>query len=209
MNPLFQALSQTWPAMAVRSLYEAAKHPGEVYAGRADPMDVEKATDLAGLAMTGGLGGLGGMSKRGVVGSGPIPRQAIKPDGSVDLGWVFKDVEPGGLASLSREQNRARARATAENVYTEADLPIRSMIATQPKVNPDFASPRTARNDGYDLPAVFRAGGKLYVGDGHHRLAAVSEAADTARVRLFDLDELLNGPRVDPRQMALPFGKAR
>jgi hypothetical protein len=79
MNPLFSALSQTWPARAVKGLYEAARHPGEVYAGRADPMDVEKATDLAGLAMTGGLGGLGGMSRQGVVGTGPFRAYHASP----------------------------------------------------------------------------------------------------------------------------------
>lgn len=62
MNPLFEALAQTWPARMVKGAVEAAAHPGNVYAGRADPMDVGKAFDLAGLSGTGGLGGLGGMA---------------------------------------------------------------------------------------------------------------------------------------------------
>src|SRR5215207_5075853 len=83
MNPLFEqprkpngfwdVLTQTWPARAITSAIEAAQHPGEVYAGRADPMDVGKAVDLAGLAMTGGVaGGAAKQAGEAVIGSGPI-----------------------------------------------------------------------------------------------------------------------------------------
>lgn len=93
MNPLFEqpqpqagglwaALAQTWPARMAQSALEAAKHPGEVYAGRADPMDIGKALGVAGLGMTGGLGGLGGLKAgESVLGSGPIRSAA----------WRFKD----------------------------------------------------------------------------------------------------------------------
>jgi hypothetical protein len=176
-------------------------HPRAVYEGKADPYDPGMALGMAGMAMTGGIGG----APKGAIGSGPIRPQAIAPDGSVDLGWVMRDVEPGALNGFGRDINRLRSRMTDSGDFQEVDVPIGSLIATQKKVNPDYAKAREPKGDGYDLPAVFKIDGKLYVGDGHHRLAAGSEKADTARVRLYDMDAARFGDPNDPRQLSLPL----
>jgi hypothetical protein len=45
-------------------------HPRAVYEGKADPYDPGMALGMAGMAMTGGIGG----APKGAIGSGPIPR---------------------------------------------------------------------------------------------------------------------------------------
>jgi hypothetical protein len=52
----------------VNEARDAFAHPREVYEGRADPMDVEKALAMTGVAMTGGVAG----APAGAIGSGPI-----------------------------------------------------------------------------------------------------------------------------------------
>lgn len=65
----------------IEALKGAVSLPGDVYAGRTDPMSDEgigRATDLAGLAMTGGVAGTG---PGGVaLGSGPIRNSALPMD---------------------------------------------------------------------------------------------------------------------------------
>lgn len=54
---LITSLAKTWPARLAQGAWSAAKLPGDVYAGRIDPMSDEgigRAADLAGLVMTGG-----------------------------------------------------------------------------------------------------------------------------------------------------------
>lgn len=56
-------------------LLDAAKLPGDVLAGRVDPMSdqgIGRAFDMAGLAMTGGVGGAAREAGEAVLGSGPI-----------------------------------------------------------------------------------------------------------------------------------------
>ena len=70
---LFDMLGQTWPARMAKSAWEAAKLPGDVYAGRADPLSEEgigRAADLGGLVMGGTYAG----APRGAVGAGPVRR---------------------------------------------------------------------------------------------------------------------------------------
>lgn len=58
-----------------QGLLDAAKLPGDVYAGRIDPMSdegIRRAGDLAGFAMTGGIGGAAKQAGEAVLGSGPI-----------------------------------------------------------------------------------------------------------------------------------------
>ncbi|MEN3234736.1 hypothetical protein PUR29_14135 [Methylobacterium ajmalii] len=58
-----------------QGLLNAAKLPGDVYAGQIDPMSdegIRRAGDLAGFAMTGGIGGAAKQSGEAVLGSGPI-----------------------------------------------------------------------------------------------------------------------------------------
>ena len=68
----------------------------------------------------------------------------------------------------------------------EEVLPIRSMYATQERVNPDFA---TTSSSAGELPTVVRYGGEYYVTDGHHRLTRVAEqGGQNARINLYDMD---------------------
>jgi hypothetical protein len=173
MNPLFQALSQTWPARAVQSLYEAAKHPGEVYAGRADPMDVEKATDLAGLAMTGGLGGLGGMSGGAVLGAGPVrPRSFWRGENPGDArriqtgandwdSYLFMADNPDAASMYGRTLSQYEALPEAKILY-EGTKDWRSVAGPQLKAENllEYAdrAAKAAKAAGYDAAWFKRQG---------------------------------------------------
>ncbi len=104
---------------------------------------------------------------------------AFKP---TETGWIFKDVKN---PNLTPAQNRAITHAIDAGRYSEQELPIRSMYATQPHVNEDFAAP-VSSNRG-NLPVVQRIGDEFYVRDGHHRLTKLAtEGAETAKVNLVD-----------------------
>ncbi len=71
MPSLSDLLSQTWPARAGRSLADAFMLPGDVYAGRIDPLSEKglgRAADLAG----GIMGGSFGAARGATLGSGPV-----------------------------------------------------------------------------------------------------------------------------------------
>ena len=58
-----------------QGLLDAAKLPGDVYAGRVDPMSdegIQRANDLAGFAMTGGIAAPAKAAGEAALGSGPI-----------------------------------------------------------------------------------------------------------------------------------------
>lgn len=76
---LLGKLGQTWPARIAQSAYGAATLPGDVYAGRIDPMSDEsigRSADLAGLIMGGTFAG----APAGAVGAGPIGRRLGRAD---------------------------------------------------------------------------------------------------------------------------------
>ena len=79
-------LGQTWPAQIFRHALSAAMLPGDVYAGRVDPLSddaIGRSTDLAGLAMLGTTGAPMGSLVSGFIRpkSGlPIPPQAVPAD---------------------------------------------------------------------------------------------------------------------------------
>lgn len=77
MPSLLDLLGQTWPARMAKGAWEAAKLPGDVYAGRADPLSDEsigRAADLAGTVM----GGTAFSAPKGALGAGPVaPRTRI------------------------------------------------------------------------------------------------------------------------------------
>lgn len=186
-------------------------YPRDAYQGTIDPRSeagIERAYDAAGALTLGSLGAGVPMQAGETLLAAGIPRQAFRPDG-VELGWVMRDVEPGAITRGSDKQfNRLYNSAVNEQDWTEVELPIRSMIATQKTVNPDFVESAARRSaepdDGFKLPAVVKKDGKYYVTDGHHRLTATADQADTARVRLIDMDAArYGGP--DPRQMDLRF----
>lgn len=90
LSQLAGALGQTWPARMAKDAFAAAQHPGNVYAGTANPYDTEKALGLAGLMMGGGFGG----APRGALGSGPFRHlteteaKAAYEAGTVPEGWM-------------------------------------------------------------------------------------------------------------------------
>lgn len=131
-----------------------------------------------------------------------LPFLAKAAGGKVNLGAVMRDVDLGALNRMPKEDMRAFNRAVDAQEWTEATVPIRSLYATQPYANADFAEAAAKRaGDGMDLPLVVRApDGKMYVRDGHHRLTALADQdAQTANVRLIDLMKRLGHPE-------LPFG---
>jgi len=82
-------LGQTWPARTAKDAIAALLLPGDVYAGRIDPMSdegIKKATGLAGLMMGAPLGG----APSGALGSGAV-RPAIR-DIAEQLGTKLEDL---------------------------------------------------------------------------------------------------------------------
>src|SRR3990167_7480269 len=79
---LLEKMGQTWPAKLLQTVLLAAQLPGDVYAGRVDPLSDEaigRSTDLAGLAMLGTTG-----APFGALGSGfirPKPTAVAAPEG--------------------------------------------------------------------------------------------------------------------------------
>ena len=114
-------------------------------------------------------------------------------------GFIFKDVKPIGPL-LSKFENRRLSSGMAQPEVTT--LPIRSMYASQPSVNPDFS---TTQSSSGSLPLVIKKDNQLFVSDGHHRLTKLaSEGEQNARVRLIDFDEPTDTPLLNynPNQSA-------
>ena len=114
-------------------------------------------------------------------------------------GFIFKDVKPIGPL-LNKFENKRLSSGMAQPEVTT--LPIRSMYASQPNVNPDFS---TTESSSGSLPLVIKKNGELFVSDGHHRLTKLaSEGEQNARVRLIDFDEPTDTPLLNynPNQSA-------
>ena len=119
---------------------------------------------------------------------GPVPTMYSNPlmgGGMSDptkTGWTFRDVDKSLNSMLSRSENRILSGDTSRI----ESVPIRQLHATQPSVNPDFAT--TSSSIG-ELPLVVRKNGKMFIQDGHHRLTALAEnGQQNAKVRFIDLD---------------------
>lgn len=167
-------LTKSWPSRMVQAAWGAATLPGDVYAGRVDPSSDEgiaRANDLAGLV---------------TLGSGAVPGEAGALRAGIDrtkTGWTFRDV-----ASPNRDLTKADNQRISKYIgVREEILPIRSLYATQEKVNPDFAVTQSSSGE---LPFVIRKNGKLYLQDGHHRVTKVADqGGQNVRVRFMDLDQ--------------------
>lgn len=87
--------------------------------------------------------------------------------------------------------------------YTETELPIRDIVATQPRTRPDMelaAEP----NQNMATPIVVHMNGQNYLYDGHYRLAvAANRGSTSARVRLVNLDAS-SAPSTRPPTDRLP-----
>lgn len=129
------------------------------------------------------LGG-GNMMEAGVLGG--LAMLPLPGKFKHEVGAYLRDVQPGALSSLTRQQNRARNKASDNGEWIEAELPIHNIYGTQPNVNPDFADVPKYNSS---LPFVVKVNGKYFAQDGHHRLvAAAANGKQTAKVRLVDLD---------------------
>jgi hypothetical protein len=105
-------LAKTFWGGMLRDMWGAAKLPGDVYAGRVDPLSnegIERANALAGLAMGGGIG-----------------RAAMAPADEVSLGTFggvrassnFKAAQQEALAE-ARERGKSVGQPTASNPHGE------------------------------------------------------------------------------------------
>jgi hypothetical protein len=102
MASLLELLGQTWPARLAQSAWSAAKLPGDVYAGRVDPLSDEgigRAADLGGLVMGGTYAG----APRGVLGSGPT-RPALPMD---EASRMARAAEQGYTVDAYRGEGKA------------------------------------------------------------------------------------------------------
>lgn len=110
---------------------------------------------------------------------------------------VYDGLSYGDDGVLSREQFVAMVEKAPI-----VPVPLRALIATQPTVDPNEvdsladgrgnrAHPGKRNKFGLliDRPIVVQRGGKLYIHDGHHRLAAADKKGDqSAPARLVNLD---------------------
>ena len=183
---------------ALGGVFGALENPKASYDGTLPQADYDGAAmGTAGLAMGGG----------GVV-AGRLPDGAVAANRLIgggmsdptQTGWTFKDVN---RPQFSSAENREIQKRFDKLNIREAELPIRSMNATQGSVNPDFAT--TTSSQDY-LPTVVKRGGEYFVRDGHHRLTKAAEAGNqNAKVQIIDLDNTdTSTPLLDykpPRQM--------
>lgn len=169
-NALFSAL--------LSGSAEAFDNPAAALRGDLTPAEMQGAAlATAGLAMGAG----GAMPKP----SGALSANSLRGGGMSDptqTGWTFRDVDN----SLNRMATKAENRRISGDTSRVEEVPIRELYATQPTVNPDFA---TTSSSAGEMPLVVRKGGKMFVRDGHHRLTKQAEGgAQTAPVRFIDLD---------------------
>jgi len=106
-----------------------------------------------------------------------------------ETGFIFKGI---GKPNLTKAQNRFFNNGFGQK---ETILPIRSMNASQDKVNPDFTITESSSGE---LPLIIKKDNELFVSDGHHRLTKLAvEGKQNARVRLVDFDEPTTTPLLD------------
>lgn len=167
------------PAAAAQGLIPADDMTGEA-------LNLAGMAQLGGAAMPAPEGAIRAFSLRGGGMSDPT-----------QTGWNFRDVR-----RLDMGPGDWRRFNNFEIAPREEVLPIRSMYATQTRVNPDFATTSTSAGE---LPVVVRYGGDFYVTDGHHRLSRIAEEGrQNARVNLYDIDR--TGP---PEMPLLDFNPER
>jgi hypothetical protein len=137
-----------------------------------------EALGTAGVAMLGG----GAMPKP----KGALGANTLRGGGMSDptqTGWTFRDVK---VPQFRPDQNRRIDDMFGRLQWREAELPIRSMYATQDRVNPDFATTASSQEL---VPTVVKYNNEYFVRDGHHRLTrAAEEGKQTANVAIIDLD---------------------
>jgi hypothetical protein len=107
-------------------------HPRAVYEGKADPYDPGMALGMAGMAMTGGIGG----APAGAIGSGPIRAYHGSPNdfNAFDMARAGSTTDPGALGRGHYFSDDARTMGTYPHKY-EADLNLSNPLELE---MPDF-----------------------------------------------------------------------
>lgn len=205
ITPRLNALNQM--LNPVNSLYEAGQHSKNMLApGRTG---WERVGDLGGMlsGMAGTVAPMFAASKgaipaadavmEGMAGATLMPRAMAKDFAADEFGGVKllggKDADLTNVEWVFKGTKKPDLTAAENKIYGEAGmtgktevLPIRSMYATQGKVNPDFGVTETSSGM---LPKVIRKNGEFFVMDGHHRITKVAdEGGQNVRVQLFDFD---------------------
>lgn len=108
---VWDALGQTLPAQIVKSIYQAARLPGDVYQGKVDPQSPEaigRAADFAGSVMLGGM---------------PFGHQAAKQaasEGSALIGmFAGPSAKTADLGALKMAQEMAQAGASRDDIWNK------------------------------------------------------------------------------------------
>jgi len=138
----------------------------------AQPNDVmmERAQDLAGVAMGGGIGGTGKAAAAGeaVLGSGPVRQVMRNSDMPV---------------ATAREQQLLRKAVREEEFkpfdqYPRQEVPIKELLATQEEVAPAIVQKKLQEeaHKGDNDVFIVKHDGKYYVEDGHHTITAAAQA---------------------------------
>lgn len=94
------------------------------------------------------------------------------------------------LGSLRPDQvPRFLGALTDSEKLADATVPLKDLIAMQDRVDPDKVNAIMANGAGAKKPVIVKHDGKLFIADGHHRLAADWLAGkDVADVKLKDLE---------------------
>ena len=126
---VWDALGQTLPAQIVKSIYQAARLPGDVYQGKVDPQSPEaigRAADLAGAAITGSMP----FAVRGALGSGG--GKMVQPDDVAPKGRSKKaDLEPKSDDEALAVLHNSRIEKL-EKADRLGGLPVPSIAITKP-----------------------------------------------------------------------------
>ena len=138
----------------------------------------QAALNTAGFVM---LGGSAVPKPKGALGANTLRGGGMSDP--TQTGWTFRDVK---VPQFRPDQNRRIDDMFGRLQWREAELPIRSMYATQDRVNPDFATTASSQEL---VPTVVKYNNEYFVRDGHHRLTrAAEEGKQTANVAIIDLD---------------------
>jgi len=187
MPSLLDLLGQTWPARMAKSAYGAVTLPGDVYAGRVDPLSEEgigRAADLGGLVMGGTFGG----APKGSIGSGfadPLwhgtPKQGLthlepstrgplgpgvytSPAEQIAKGYAWEGGPLHQLPEKTRDIYRGHGHRSDAEWYGFKEDKARLLAAAEPEKKEAVSKilDKAWSNDGYSVYGNLR---NLYKGD--------------------------------------------
>jgi hypothetical protein len=152
--------------------------------------DGDPVATLAGATGLGAAAGLGAKMLKGgkvaKVASGSVPVKIPPFDGPAKLRELLG--EPSKyLPWRNNPQYKELAAKAGQNV---GEAPVANIVPGQSQIRHNFKEVKQRYGDtDADLPILVREGGKYYINDGTHRIAAqVDDGAKTIRARIIDLD---------------------